>query len=84
MGPHWVTAVPHPGQVRSLCYSDCTFSLALPGQTLHYDFSALSASTAFTSGPSFTSKGLKYFHHFNISLCGNHVSAGGHGSTHRG
>uniref|UniRef100_A0A8V1A7A5 Endosome-lysosome associated apoptosis and autophagy regulator 1 n=1 Tax=Gallus gallus TaxID=9031 RepID=A0A8V1A7A5_CHICK len=59
-------------QVRSLCYSDCTFSLALPGQTLHYDFSALSASTAFTSGPSFTSKGLKYFHHFNISLCGNH------------
>lgn len=84
MGPHWVTAVPHPGQVRSLCYSDCTFSLALPGRTLHYDFSALSASTAFTSGPSFTSKGLKYFHHFNISLCGNHVSVGGHGSTRRG
>uniref|UniRef100_A0A8B9TQA0 KIAA1324 n=1 Tax=Anas platyrhynchos TaxID=8839 RepID=A0A8B9TQA0_ANAPL len=48
------------------------FSLALPGRTLHYDFSALATSTAFASGPSFTSKGLKYFHHFNISLCGNH------------
>uniref|UniRef100_A0A674JZP5 UPF0577 protein KIAA1324-like n=1 Tax=Terrapene triunguis TaxID=2587831 RepID=A0A674JZP5_9SAUR len=28
--------------------------------------------TSFAGGPSFTSKGLKYFHHFSISLCGNH------------
>uniref|UniRef100_A0A8D0F114 Endosome-lysosome associated apoptosis and autophagy regulator 1 n=1 Tax=Strix occidentalis caurina TaxID=311401 RepID=A0A8D0F114_STROC len=47
------------------------FSLVLPGRILHYDFSALAAGTAFASGPSFTAKGLKYFHHFNISLCGN-------------
>ncbi|XP_035425035.1 endosome/lysosome-associated apoptosis and autophagy regulator 1 isoform X2 [Cygnus atratus] len=61
----------HSNQVRSLCYNNCSFSLALPGRTLHYDFSALAATTAFASGPSFTSKGLKYFHHFNVSLCGN-------------
>lgn len=80
--PGWVTAAPPqrslsapPGQVRSLCYNNCSFSLALLGRTLHYDFSALATSTAFASGPSFTSKGLKYFHHFNISLCGNRVSA---------
>ncbi|XP_075377906.1 endosome/lysosome-associated apoptosis and autophagy regulator 1 isoform X2 [Mycteria americana] len=58
-------------QLRSLCYNNCSFSLALPGRILHYDFSALAAGTAFASGPSFTAKGLKYFHHFNISLCGN-------------
>ncbi|XP_040391497.1 endosome/lysosome-associated apoptosis and autophagy regulator 1 isoform X2 [Cygnus olor] len=62
---------PYHEAVRSLCYNNCSFSLALPGRTLHYDFSALAASTAFASGPSFTSKGLKYFHHFNVSLCGN-------------
>ncbi|KAM9255352.1 LOW QUALITY PROTEIN: endosome/lysosome-associated apoptosis and autophagy regulator 1 [Cariama cristata] len=56
---------------RSLCYNNCSFSLALPGRILHYDFSALAAGTAFASGPSFTAKGLKYFHHFNVSLCGN-------------
>ncbi|NXF56208.1 K1324 protein, partial [Oceanites oceanicus] len=60
-------------QLRSLCYNNCSFSLALPGRILHYDFSALASGTAFTSGPSFTAKGLKYFHHFNISLCGNQV-----------
>ncbi|NWS78789.1 K1324 protein, partial [Crotophaga sulcirostris] len=58
-------------QLRSLCYNNCSFSLALKGQILHYNFSALATSMAFTSGPSFTTKGLKYFHHFNISLCGN-------------
>uniref|UniRef100_A0A8C4UBP2 Endosome-lysosome associated apoptosis and autophagy regulator 1 n=1 Tax=Falco tinnunculus TaxID=100819 RepID=A0A8C4UBP2_FALTI len=61
----------HSNQLRSLCYNNCSFSLALPGQILHYDFSALAASMAFASGPSFTAKGLKYFHHFNISLCGH-------------
>ncbi|XP_035757590.1 endosome/lysosome-associated apoptosis and autophagy regulator 1-like [Egretta garzetta] len=61
----------HSNQLRSLCYNNCSFSLALPGRILHYDFSALAAGTAFASGPSFTAKGLKYFHHFNISLCGH-------------
>ncbi|XP_049688655.1 endosome/lysosome-associated apoptosis and autophagy regulator 1 isoform X1 [Accipiter gentilis] len=62
---------PYHEALRSLCYNNCSFSLALPGQILHYDFSALATGTAFASGPSFTAKGLKYFHHFNISLCGN-------------
>ncbi|NXX53937.1 K1324 protein, partial [Scopus umbretta] len=64
-------------QLRSLCYNNCSFSLALPGRILHYDFSALAAGTAFASGPSFTAKGLKYFHHFNISLCGNQGTCDG-------
>ncbi|NXI34702.1 K1324 protein, partial [Galbula dea] len=58
-------------QLRSLCYNNCSFSLPLLGHILHYDFSALAPSTAFTSSPSFTAKGLKYFHQFNISLCGH-------------
>ncbi|XP_033008391.1 UPF0577 protein KIAA1324 homolog isoform X2 [Lacerta agilis] len=58
--------------IHSLCYSDCHLSVIADGRTLEYDFSALSNSTSFLVGPSFTTKGLKYFHHFNISLCGNH------------
>ncbi|NXK18172.1 K1324 protein, partial [Arenaria interpres] len=61
----------HSNQLRSLCYNNCSFSLALPGRVLRYDLSALATGTAFASGPSFTAKGLKYFHHFNISLCGH-------------
>ncbi|NXY85898.1 K1324 protein, partial [Alcedo cyanopectus] len=61
----------HSNQLRSLCYNNCTFSLPLPGRILHYDFSALAPGAAFASSPSFTAKGLKYFHQFNISLCGN-------------
>ncbi|NXS53843.1 K1324 protein, partial [Brachypteracias leptosomus] len=58
-------------QLRSLCYNNCSFWLPLPGHLLHYDFSALAPGASFSSGPSFTAKGLKYFHQFNISLCGN-------------
>ncbi|XP_014806816.1 PREDICTED: UPF0577 protein KIAA1324-like [Calidris pugnax] len=58
-------------QLRSLCYNNCSFSLALRGRVLRYDLSALAPGAAFASGPSFTAKGLKYFHHFNISLCGH-------------
>ncbi|XP_044306990.1 endosome/lysosome-associated apoptosis and autophagy regulator 1 isoform X4 [Varanus komodoensis] len=59
-------------KIHSLCYNDCHLSVTTQGRTLEYDFSALANSTSFLGGPSFTSKGLKYFHHFNISLCGNH------------
>ncbi|XP_026518847.1 UPF0577 protein KIAA1324 isoform X3 [Terrapene carolina triunguis] len=59
-------------KIHLLCYNDCRFSLDKDGRTLEYDFSALANSTSFAGGPSFTSKGLKYFHHFSISLCGNH------------
>ncbi|PNI46350.1 KIAA1324L isoform 8, partial [Pan troglodytes] len=40
-------------------------------QSLHYDFSNLSSVGSLMNGPSFTSKGTKYFHFFNISLCGH-------------
>ncbi|XP_077695428.1 endosome/lysosome-associated apoptosis and autophagy regulator 1 isoform X2 [Eretmochelys imbricata] len=59
-------------KIHSLCYNDCRFLLDKDGRTLEYDFSALANSTSFAGGPSFTSKGLKYFHHFSINLCGNH------------
>ncbi|XP_066481066.1 endosome/lysosome-associated apoptosis and autophagy regulator 1 isoform X5 [Tiliqua scincoides] len=58
-------------KIHSLCYNNCHFSVSSEGRTLEYDFSALANSTSFLKGPSFTSKGRKYFHHFNISLCGN-------------
>lgn len=70
-GPCNTTSSP---QFRSLCYNDCQLSVRMDGRTLDYDFSALANTTSFLGGPSFTSKGMKYFHHFNISLCGNHVS----------
>ncbi|XP_039179264.1 endosome/lysosome-associated apoptosis and autophagy regulator 1 isoform X1 [Crotalus tigris] len=59
-------------KIHSLCYNDCHFSISMKDRTLEYNFSRLANSTSFLGGPSFTSKGLKYFHHFNISLCGNY------------
>ncbi|XP_060087559.1 endosome/lysosome-associated apoptosis and autophagy regulator 1 isoform X1 [Heteronotia binoei] len=59
-------------KIHSLCYNDCHFSVSRIDRTLEFDFSALANTTSFSGDPSFTSKGLKYFHHFNISLCGNH------------
>uniref|UniRef100_H2UWY3 Endosome-lysosome associated apoptosis and autophagy regulator 1 n=1 Tax=Takifugu rubripes TaxID=31033 RepID=H2UWY3_TAKRU len=47
--------------------------LTTEGERMHYDFSALSNITSFQSGPRFTNKGLRYFHHFNIGLCGEKV-----------
>ncbi|XP_036128374.1 endosome/lysosome-associated apoptosis and autophagy regulator 1 isoform X1 [Molossus molossus] len=58
-------------KIHSLCYNDCTFSISTPSRTLDYNFSALANTVSLAGGPSFTSKGLKYFHHFTFSLCGN-------------
>ncbi|KAL4617944.1 UPF0577 protein KIAA1324-like, partial [Arapaima gigas] len=55
---------------RSLCFSDCSFSHTWQNRTLTYDFSLLGLVGSIMNGPSFTSKGTKYFHFFNISLCG--------------
>ncbi|XP_034506134.1 UPF0577 protein KIAA1324-like [Ailuropoda melanoleuca] len=63
-------------QDHSVCYSDCSFHHEKENQSLHYDFSNLSSVGSLMNGPSFTSKGTKYFHFFNISLCGHEVSAG--------
>ncbi|KAB0402569.1 hypothetical protein E2I00_012584, partial [Balaenoptera physalus] len=58
-------------QDHSVCYSDCFFYHEKENQSLHYDFSNLSSVGSLMNGPSFTSKGTKYFHFFNISLCGH-------------
>uniref|UniRef100_A0A663LYE3 MRH domain-containing protein n=1 Tax=Athene cunicularia TaxID=194338 RepID=A0A663LYE3_ATHCN len=56
---------------HSACFSDCLVSYIKDNQTLNYDFSNLSQVGSLMSGPSFTSRGTKFFHFFNISLCGN-------------
>ncbi|XP_053318278.1 endosome/lysosome-associated apoptosis and autophagy regulator family member 2 isoform X1 [Spea bombifrons] len=56
---------------HSACYSDCFLSHVSENQTLTYNFNNLSSVGTLINGPSFTSKGTKYFHVFNISLCGN-------------
>ncbi|XP_027957890.1 UPF0577 protein KIAA1324 homolog isoform X2 [Eumetopias jubatus] len=58
-------------KIHSLCYNDCTFSISTPTGVLDYNFLALANTVSLAGGPSFTSKGLKYFHHFTLSLCGN-------------
>ncbi|MBN3306960.1 K1324 protein, partial [Amia calva] len=58
-------------ELRSACYSDCKLEVVHEGQSLEYDFSPLSNTTSLQSGPRFTSRGLKYFNLFSISLCGN-------------
>ncbi|XP_072419692.1 endosome/lysosome-associated apoptosis and autophagy regulator 1 isoform X1 [Chiloscyllium punctatum] len=56
---------------HTLCYNNCTFIIHKQHWTWHYDFSLLNESTSITKGPRFTPKGVRYFHHFNIGLCGN-------------
>ncbi|KAM4747919.1 endosome/lysosome-associated apoptosis and autophagy regulator family member 2 [Rhinophrynus dorsalis] len=56
---------------RSACYSDCSVSYVHENQTLTYNFNNLSSVQTLINGPSFTSKGTKYFHAFNLSLCGH-------------
>lgn len=53
-----------------LCYSDCHFTHTEGNITLTFDFSLLGSVGTLMNGPKFTSKGTKYFHMFNISLCG--------------
>ncbi|KAM6985513.1 endosome/lysosome-associated apoptosis and autophagy regulator family member 2-like isoform 2-T2 [Aplochiton taeniatus] len=56
---------------HSRCYSDCSFFHTENNHTWIFDLSSLSAVASLTNGPSFTSKGTKYLHNFNISLCGH-------------
>ncbi|XP_055030488.2 endosome/lysosome-associated apoptosis and autophagy regulator family member 2 [Misgurnus anguillicaudatus] len=55
---------------HSVCFSDCLFTHIQPNRTLQFDFSALATAGSIMSGPSFTAKGTKYYHLFNVSLCG--------------
>ncbi|CAM4580592.1 unnamed protein product [Leuciscus chuanchicus] len=50
--------------------TDCLFKYTHHNQILQYDFSALTPAGSILNGPSFTAKGTKYYHLFNISLCG--------------
>ena len=68
---------PLSSQIHSLCYNDCTFSVNTTTRTFDYNFLALGNTVSLAGGPSFTSKGLKYFHHFTLSLCGNQVRCAG-------
>ncbi|XP_032566532.1 UPF0577 protein KIAA1324 homolog isoform X2 [Chiroxiphia lanceolata] len=58
-------------QLRSLCYNNCSLSLSLPGRTLLYEFPALGMGLGVGTGPSFTPKGLRYSHRFQLSPCGH-------------
>ncbi|KAI3366634.1 hypothetical protein L3Q82_009319 [Scortum barcoo] len=64
-----------PGSIsnkeHSRCYSDCFFTHTENNRTLTFDLSPLSDVASLIIGPSFTSKGTKYLHLFNISLCGH-------------
>ncbi|XP_041655541.1 endosome/lysosome-associated apoptosis and autophagy regulator 1 [Cheilinus undulatus] len=54
------------------CLSDCVLDVhTKSGAHLHYDFSPLANVTGFHSSPRFTNRGLRYFHRFNLGLCGN-------------
>ncbi|XP_077463450.1 endosome/lysosome-associated apoptosis and autophagy regulator 1 isoform X1 [Stigmatopora argus] len=58
------------------CLSDCKAKVQTTrGTLLHYDFSLLSNVSTFQSGARFTSKGLRYFHHFSVALCGKEGQA---------
>ncbi|CAH2275655.1 UPF0577 KIAA1324-like homolog [Pelobates cultripes] len=56
---------------HSGCFSDCSLSHENENRTFTYNFQNLTGVATLLNGPSFTSKGTKYFHVFNISLCGN-------------
>lgn len=56
-----------------MCYSDCSFTHTELNRTLQYDFGPMGSTGSVMNGPSFTSKGTKYYHLFNISLCGTQV-----------
>ncbi|XP_040278144.1 endosome/lysosome-associated apoptosis and autophagy regulator 1 [Bufo bufo] len=57
--------------VHSLCFNDCHFALSVGRKQLQYDFTLLQNITTFTGNPSFTGKGVQFYHQFSISLCGN-------------
>ncbi|KAM3618792.1 uncharacterized protein V6R79_024991 [Siganus canaliculatus] len=58
-------------KAHTACLSDCSLAVRTTGGALlHYDFSPLANVTSFLGSPRFTNKGLRYFHHFHLGLCG--------------
>ncbi|XP_078275547.1 endosome/lysosome-associated apoptosis and autophagy regulator family member 2-like [Rhinoraja longicauda] len=56
---------------HSVCFNDCSYTHSMDNRTLTFEFSSLDGVASLMNGPSFTSRGTKYFHFFNITLCGN-------------
>ncbi|XP_068712559.1 endosome/lysosome-associated apoptosis and autophagy regulator family member 2-like isoform X1 [Montipora foliosa] len=52
----------------TVCHSNCSFSSKKHNRK--FDLSALNGAHTVTSAPSFTSRGFRYYHLFNVSLCG--------------
>lgn len=84
MGGMAIPELPCPcSQLRSLCYNNCSLALPLPGQMLHFEFPSLGKGAEVGTRPSFTAKGLRYSHHFRLSLCGHQVrTVGANTCTH--
>ncbi|KAK7892170.1 hypothetical protein WMY93_024133 [Mugilogobius chulae] len=59
---------------HNMCSSDCSFTYNEGNRTRAYELSALGPVGVLMNGPSFTSKGTKYYHLFNISLCGGQMA----------
>lgn len=53
----------------TICHSDCTFFSKKHGRKV--DLSDLNGAHSVASAPSFTSRGFRYYHLFNMSLCGH-------------
>uniref|UniRef100_A0A672JED9 MRH domain-containing protein n=1 Tax=Salarias fasciatus TaxID=181472 RepID=A0A672JED9_SALFA len=66
-----------PNKAHTACLSDCELDLRAGGGAppLHYDFSPLSNVTGSHGGPRFTNRGVRYFTHFNVALCGSRTPA---------
>uniref|UniRef100_A0A8B9K4W9 Si:ch211-233h19.2 n=1 Tax=Astyanax mexicanus TaxID=7994 RepID=A0A8B9K4W9_ASTMX len=60
-----LSALPTPSSQDTTCMAETRLN-----HTLQFDFSSLGSTGSIMNGPSFTSKGTKYYHLFNISLCG--------------
>lgn len=57
-----------------LCFNDCRFTHTEGNLSLTFDLSQLGYVRTLMIGPSFTSKGTKYFHQFSVSLCGGQLA----------
>uniref|UniRef100_A0A8C4L207 KIAA1324 n=1 Tax=Equus asinus asinus TaxID=83772 RepID=A0A8C4L207_EQUAS len=67
--PQLLEETSEPGRMPSISLS-MSLRFRIQG-TFEYNFLPLANPVSLAGGPSFTSKGLKYFHHFTLSLCGN-------------
>ncbi|CAH3117900.1 unnamed protein product [Porites lobata] len=53
----------------TMCHSDCIYFSNKHGR--FFNFSGLNGAHSIASSPSFTSRGFRYYHLFNMSLCGH-------------